>query len=97
MTENIEEVAPGSSAVPTFHLGHRMNLALEYADIGKAEMAEYLGVSDATLLRWTKLVTPVKRHILVAWALRTGVSLEWLETGGAPRDTRGYLRAIRAA
>ena len=67
--------------VPAFHVGHRMQLALEVAGISKGEMADYLGVSRATTLRWMNLTTPVKRHVLVAWAMRTGVDVDWLETG----------------
>jgi len=71
-------------SVPEFHQGHRLALALEYAGIGTGEMADYLGVHPQSVTRWTKGKTPVKRQTLMLWALATGVSIEWLETGQAP-------------
>lgn len=87
------EMRSEGGAVPAFHLGHRMDLALEYAGIAKGDMANYLGVSPATVLRWTKLMTPVKRHVLLSWAMRCGVSPEWLEhgeAGGTPPVNKRY-------
>ncbi|WP_415100919.1 helix-turn-helix domain-containing protein [Nocardioides sp.] len=63
-----------------------MRKALEHAGMTNDQMAEYLGVGPATISRWTRGHSPTKRGTRRLWALRTGVSLEWLETGKAPRS-----------
>lgn len=71
--------------IPTWSRGWRMRRALQYADVSVQDMADYLEVGRDSIRRWTHDVTPVKRHVLVAWALATGVDLEWLEHGKEPR------------
>ena len=73
-----------------------MALALDHAAITGVQMAEYLGVSDPTVSRWMHDRTPVKRGTLRLWAMRTGVSFYWLETGTAPQlEPGGQMYAIR--
>jgi transcriptional regulator with XRE-family HTH domain len=67
-----------------FHQGDRMKKALAYAGLSVEDMADYLGVNQATLYRWTTMRSPMKRQSLRLWALRTGVRLSWLETGQGP-------------
>ena len=70
-----------------FDLADRMRKSLRIADLGVAEMAEYLGVSRNTVSTWINgRITPsVQTQRL--WAIRTGVPLAWLQTGVlAPRD-----------
>lgn len=69
--------------VPALTLGWRMKMAL--GDDSVQEMANYLGVSRATLSRWmADKGAPPKRAYLMQWALRTNVPLVWLETGETP-------------
>ena len=78
-----------AGAVPSFGLEWRLKLALDYAGMTVQEMADYLEVSRQTMSRWLSGKGPIKRHILLSWALRTGVSMVWLETGEAPSPDDG--------
>lgn len=70
--------------VPEFHLGDRLNKALAHAGMSHQEMAEYLGVTRNTVGNYIGLRTPVTLGTLRLWALRTGVDMEWLQTGVMP-------------
>jgi transcriptional regulator with XRE-family HTH domain len=45
------------------------------------ELAESIGLSRATVSGYERGATLPKRPVLVAWAMVTGVSLEWIEGG----------------
>lgn len=70
--------------VPELTLDWRLQMAL--GDMKRSEMADTLGVDPGTISRWCHgKGKPPKRVYLMQWALVTGVSLRWLETGeGAP-------------
>lgn len=59
-------------------------MALRDAGVSVGEMADYLEVDRNTVSRWTSDRIKPKRQTLVAWSLKTGVPLEWLEKGTAP-------------
>ena len=67
--------------IPQFQQYHRLRLALEVEDIGVQEMADYLGVERNSVSRWINGRTQPSKQTLRLWAMRTGVPLEWLETG----------------
>ena len=69
--------------VPDWTLGWRMQRALAHADVSVEQMGEELGVSRSTVSRWLNdRGGPPRIGYLKLWALRTGVPLEWLVTGG---------------
>jgi transcriptional regulator with XRE-family HTH domain len=68
-------------AIPEITLGWRLKMALDYAGVSVGEMADYLDVTRHTIGRWCNDHSPVRRSTLMLWSMRTGVSLEWLETG----------------
>lgn len=72
--------------VPEVTLGWRLKMALG-DEVSVQEMADYLGVSRASLSRWMadKGAAP-KRAYLAQWALRTNVPMQWLEHGIEPGD-----------
>ncbi len=70
----------------SFDLADRMRKALRVADIGVAEMAEYLGVSRNSVGNWINGHKAPSRQTRMLWAMRTGVPLEWLEYGVLPDD-----------
>lgn len=70
---------------PQFQQHHRMTLALEVAHVGVQEIADYLDVSRESVSRWINGRGVPSKQTLRLWALRTGVDLEWLETGKLPR------------
>jgi len=74
------EVTPGV-AVPEFDLADRMRKALRTSGVGVQEMADYLGVARNTVSTWINGRIVPDTRTLRLWALRTGVSFEWLEHG----------------
>ena len=76
--------------IPSLTLGWRLRMAMEDAEVTRAEMAEQLGVDPATITRWSHdKGQPPKRAYLLQWALVTNVSPVWLasgvgSSGGAP-------------
>ena len=59
-------------------------MALRHGDTGSGEMVEYLGVSRGSVANWLGDRVRPSKQTLRLWALRCGVSFEWLETGTAP-------------
>lgn len=77
--------SPLPADVPTWTVGDRLGKALRHADISVAEMAEYLGLSRNSVGAYINDRQAPKRQTLLLWAMKTGASLEWLETGeGGP-------------
>lgn len=69
-----------------FGLGDRLAKSLHVAGISTTEMATELEMSRATISNYLNDHTKPKRLYLKMWALKTGVPLEWLETGRLPED-----------
>lgn len=67
----------------------RLELARRAAGYTQTQLAEAIGMSDGTVKRCESGRHPVKRPILVTWAMATGVSTQWLETGTAPTGDGG--------
>lgn len=72
-----------------FTQADRLRKSLHAAGMSSQEMADYLGVNRNTVSRYINDERDPKRSILRLWALRTGVPLEWLETGNIPADNDG--------
>lgn len=68
--------------IPAVTLKWRLQMALDAGGISVEEMSSQLDVSRSTVSRWLngRGAAP-KRPFLIQWALATGVSLTWLETG----------------
>jgi len=78
---SVEMTVPG--VAPGFELRHRLMRAREYAGLEQADLARDLGVSRQTISNAERGARMPRRALIVAWAVRTGVSLHWLETGQA--------------
>ena len=65
--------------VPGWPLVYRLRRAREFAGYDQAQMAEALGVSPNTVSNYERGFTRPRRPQLMAWALVTGVSFDWLE------------------
>lgn len=73
-----------AGVVPELTLGWRLRMAMESADLDQKEWATYLGVDRSSITRWTHDRGPVARSHLIAVSLRSGVPLEWIESGAVP-------------
>ena len=73
--------------IPPLTLGWRLKMSLGEGSV--QEMADYLGVSRATVSRWMAgKGAPPKRAYVLQWALHTDVPVDWLESGtGDPAPT----------
>lgn len=67
-----------------FGLPDRLRKAMEYAGLELIDMAEYCGVSRFTVSRYMNGRNEIGIGMLRLWAMRTGVPLEWLQTGETP-------------
>ena len=67
--------------VPKLTLGQRLRIARETTGLEQREFAEELGTSRQTIGAAENGRAKPRELLLRAWALRTGVSLEWLKTG----------------
>lgn len=89
MMEPMSTYAPGDDRVPEWTVGDRLRAAREKkAQLDQAPFAELIGVSRGTVSNYERgTVDHYKPIVLRAWAMATGVPLEWLETGesAAPR------------
>lgn len=70
--------------IPQFTKGDRLAKALDFAGMSVAEMSDYLGISRNTVGNYIAERTKTPRPTLMLWSLRTGVPIEWLESGDAP-------------
>jgi transcriptional regulator with XRE-family HTH domain len=65
-------------------LADRMRKALRTSNIAAGEMATYLDVDRSSVSNWLSGRIKPSRQTLRLWALRTGVSYEWLSEGKEP-------------
>jgi transcriptional regulator with XRE-family HTH domain len=72
--------------IPQFELRHRMALALEKARVSRNEIARIVGVHLNTIGNYLTGRTDPPRSVLIAWALRCDVPLEWLIEGDDDPD-----------
>ena len=81
--------------IPTDTLGERMRRARRHAGLTATEMAHDLGLHKQMISRYENDRNPPKRVVLLAYAMRCGVPVEWLEgsdVDGLP--TGRYARLV---
>lgn len=77
----------------------RMRKSLRVSGSGVQEMADYLGVARNTVSSWINGRIRPSRQTLILWAMRTGVTVAYLESGqtsdpeGGPDDGTSLPRA----
>lgn len=77
-------IARMSRTLPEFDLADRLRKAREWADLDQTELATRMGVSRGTISNNELGKTEPRLIVIRAWALATGVPIEWLMTGRAP-------------
>lgn len=70
--------------IPNFEMRHRLQLAREYAGLGRGELAERMEISRNSILNAETGRTVPRKLVLNAWALACGVPVSWIITGNAP-------------
>ncbi len=73
--------------VPEWTLGDRLRKARQSAGFEQSDFAEATGIARGTIHNYEQDKTRPKRPYLLTWAMATGVPIEWLEDGQAPRPT----------
>jgi transcriptional regulator with XRE-family HTH domain len=67
-----------AGGTPEWDLADRMRKALRESGIGAQDIADYLGVSRTSVSSWINGRGVPSTQTLRLWAMRTGVSYEWL-------------------
>ena len=76
---------PTVGIIPTFTIHDRLRKAREAAGLDQVQLADIIGMSRTSVSNYETGVMAKPRKIVVnAWALATGVPVQWLETGVAP-------------
>lgn len=75
--------------IPQFTMADRLRKAREHAGVDQRQFADELGIARATVSNYERGAVQPRKIVLKAWALRTGVPLEWLETGEVPSGNNG--------
>lgn len=84
MISRMSQMPSEPTRIPQWTLGWRLRRSLEEAGVSVNQMAAELGYERKTLGRWMHdQGSPPRPVVLKQWALRTGVSRTWLETGHA--------------
>lgn len=73
-----------AGVVPDWQLQHRLKRAREHAQMEQGDLAEAIGTSRTTIGNAERGTHTPRRSLVMAWAMATGVNLQWLETGTAP-------------
>jgi transcriptional regulator with XRE-family HTH domain len=63
---------------PEWTLADRLRKAREHAGLEQRELATEIGIGRSTIVSYEAGRTVPHRPVLVSWALRCGVSYEWL-------------------
>lgn len=95
-THSPMSIQPDTSPVPEWDVADRMRKALRVASMTPGQMAEYLDVGGNTVSTWINGRINPSKQTLRLWALRTGVSFQWLSEGIAPTPTPGPDGGITA-
>ena len=67
---------------PQWTLGDRLRKAREVAGLSQGEMAEAIGIARNSVGRYESGAYDPPRPVLIAWAFRTGVALDWITGSG---------------
>lgn len=84
-------IATHDRRYPQFTIGDRLRKARTQLgpDMDAAAFADLIGVSRGTITNYELEKTPAEKMrpiVLNAWALATGVDVEWIRTGVLPVD-----------
>ena len=79
---------PQPGTVPEWTRGDRLRKARALTGMTTRDFADHIGVSQKTVTdAENDKRERVRKIVLNAWSLATGVPVEWLENGGAPETS----------
>lgn len=78
--------------VPSWDHLERLAKALKHAGKTKADVAEYLHLSESTISNYLTGRTHVPFSVMIAWATYTGVDLDWLTDDTYNKDASSEPR-----
>ena len=82
--------------VPTWSLGDRLRKARESTGASQGALASAIDMSHRAIGNYEANRRVPRRPVILAWAMATGVSMYWLETGEAPpSDDDGGASVVR--
>ncbi|HXI18753.1 MAG TPA: helix-turn-helix transcriptional regulator [Chloroflexota bacterium] len=70
--------------IPTFTQADRLRKAREVAHLDQVDLADEIGISRQTVSNYETGSSHPRKIVLKAWALASGVPLEWLMDGTRP-------------
>jgi transcriptional regulator with XRE-family HTH domain len=79
--------------IPPWTQGWRLQRSLAHAGMTTEDMADELGVARSTVSRWCNDKGRPTKGYLKLWALRTGVSMDWLTESKLDIPARNNLSA----
>lgn len=71
--------------VPEWTRGDRLRKARELTGLGQEAFGDETGISRRSISDYEGDKAVPRKPVMMAWAFRTGVPLEWLETGATPQ------------
>lgn len=75
-----------AGTIPVITLAMRLRIAREHAGLEQADLARLMDVNRNTISRAEVGASEPRRIVLKAWALATGVPLEWILTGAVKQE-----------
>jgi DNA-binding XRE family transcriptional regulator len=84
---------PAGGTIPAWTLADRMRKSREHADLSQADLAADIGISRASVVNYESGRYQPSRPVTLSWALRTGVSFQWLchgHDGPHPPDSHNH-------
>ena len=83
--------------IPELDLQLRLYVARRHAGMEQEQLADALGVSPKTIGRYERGETTPPKHLLMAWALATGVNVAWLQGDYVKMRSRRATTTVLAA
>jgi transcriptional regulator with XRE-family HTH domain len=80
--------------VPEWTITDRLRKARELTGMDQTEFADALGVSRSTVSNYERGSRVYRRPVLLAWAMSSGVPLEWLHTGQQSAPQPGPVEGL---
>jgi transcriptional regulator with XRE-family HTH domain len=76
---------------PRFELCDRLRKARTFAGLTQEQLGERMGVGRRSITRYEDGTQTPRRSVVIAWAVTTGVPLEWIEGEMDDTPTGRYL------